>query len=121
MLHSSPWRIRTSPISTVETVGAWSTRTPISPSEILTMTRSASSSKTGRSGVMIRQNSCRPSRRPSRASATLAYLPGLADLPRGRWTLAVLGLRAFLRLADLVGLVFGLALFFLLVAHPAGL
>src|ERR671921_589257 len=35
MLRSSPWWIRTSPISTVETVGAWSTRTPRSPSAIL--------------------------------------------------------------------------------------
>src|SRR3712207_119732 len=89
MLHSSPWRMRTSPISTVETVGAWSTRTPISPSAILTMTRSASSSKMGRSGVMIRQKSCRPSRRCSGVSAKLSYLAGLSGLAgrRGRLVL----------------------------------
>src|SRR5215204_3511786 len=118
MLHSSPWRIRTSPISTVETVGAWSTRTPISPSAILTMTRSASSSKTGRSGVMIRQKSCRPSRRCSGASATLAYLAGLASLPGRGGRLALvrgvrpLGLRLgwglFLLTADRTGLLNGL-------------
>src|SRR5215208_6977597 len=120
MLHSSPCRIRTSPISTVETVGAWSTRTPISPSAILTMTRSASSSKIGRSGVMIRQKSCRPSRRPSRASATLAYLPGLAHLAGRGGSLAVLALRAVLRLFAPAGLLLGLTLF-LLATHPASL
>src|SRR5829696_7469530 len=120
MLHSSPCWIRTSPISTVETVGAWSTRTPISPSAILTMTRSASSSKIGRSGVMIRQNSCRPSRRSSRASATLAYLPGLAQLAGRGGSLTVLALRAVLRLFAPAGLLLGLALFLLLATHPAG-
>src|SRR5215212_8842976 len=113
MLHSSPCWIRTSPISTVETVGAWSTRTPISPSAILTMTRSVSSSKIGRSGVMIRQMSCRPSRRPSRASATLAYLPGLAHLAGRGGSLTVLALRAVLRLFAPAGLL-------LLATHPAG-
>src|SRR5918998_5147508 len=118
MLHSSPWRMRTSPISTVETVGAWSTRTPISPSAILTITKSPSSSKMGRSGVIIRQKSCRPSRRCSGASATLAYLAGLASLPGrgGRLVLArgvrPLGLRLggglFLLTADRTGLLNGL-------------
>src|SRR5215212_3122373 len=118
MLRSSPWWMRTSPISTVETVGAWSTRTPSSPSAILTMTRSASSSKTGRSGVMIRQKSCRPSRRCSEASATLAYLAGLASLPgRGGRLVLVRGVRApglrlggglFLLTADRTGLLNGL-------------
>src|SRR5215208_3788355 len=120
MLHSSPCWIRTSPISTVETVGAWSTRTPISPSAILTMTRSASSSKIGRSGVMIRQNSCRPSRRSSRASATLAYLPGLAHLAGRGGSLTVLALRAVLGIAAPAGLLLGLTLF-LLATHPASL
>src|SRR5829696_8166685 len=118
MLHSSPCWIRTSPISTVETVGAWSTRTPISPSAILTMTRSASSSKMGRSGVMIRQKSCLPSRRSSGASATLAYLAGLSGLAgRGGRLVLVRGARPlglgvggglFLLAADRTGLLDGL-------------
>src|SRR5918994_494710 len=118
MLHSSPWRMRTSPISTVETVGAWSTRTPISPSAIFAITKSASSSKMGCSGVIIRQKSCRPSRRCSGASATLAYLAGLASLPGRGWRLVLvrgvrpLGLRLggglFLLTADRTGLLNGL-------------
>src|SRR3712207_6345802 len=83
MCLSSFWRIRTSPISTVDTTGAWSTRTPSSPSAILATTRSASPSKTTSSGVMIRQKSWRLSRPSSRFCAKLAHLAGLADLPGG--------------------------------------
>src|SRR5918999_4235868 len=96
MCFSSPSVIFTSPNSTVETTGAWSTRTPISPSAILATTRSASPSKTISSGVVIRQKSCRP-------SATLAYLPGLADLPRGGRLLGLPGLLGLLALFGLLG------------------
>src|ERR671917_60159 len=91
MCFSSPSVILTSPNSTVETTGAWSTRTPSSPSAILATTRSASPSKIISSGVMILQKSCRP-------SATLAYLPGLADLPRGGRLLVLPGLPGLLGL-----------------------
>src|ERR671917_1268322 len=97
MCFSSPSVILTSPNSTVETTGAWSTRTPSSPSAILATTRSASPSKTISSGVMIRQKSCRP-------SATLAYLSGLADLPRGGRLLVLPGLLGLLGLLTLFGL-----------------
>src|ERR671916_279408 len=103
MCFSSPWVILRSPNSTVETTGAWSTRTPISPSAILATTRSASPSKIISSGVMILQKSCRP-------SATLAYLPGLADLPRGGRLLVLL---------VLLGLALLFGLFFLLFAAQA--
>src|SRR3712207_6107184 len=99
MCFSSPSVILTSPNSTVETSGAWSTRTPISPSAILATTRSASPSKTISSGVVIRQKSCRP-------SATLAYLPGLADLPSGRRLLVLPGPLSLLGLLVLCGLLF---------------
>src|SRR5919107_5167074 len=110
MCFSSPSVILTSPNSTVETRGAWSTRTPISPSAILATTRSASPSKTISSGVVIRQKSCRP-------SATLAYLPGLADLPRGRRLLVLPGPLDLLGLLVLCGLLFLLALLFGLALH----
>src|SRR5918997_444588 len=97
MCFSSPSVILTSPNSTVETTGAGSTRTPISPSAILATTRFASPSKTISSGVMIRQKSCRP-------SATLAYLPGLADLSRGGRLLVLPGLLGLLGLPGLPGL-----------------
>src|SRR5918997_2314947 len=99
MCFSSPSVILTSPNSTVETSGAWSTRTPISPSAILATTRLASPSKIISSGVMIRQKSCRPSRLSSRASVTLSYLARLAGLTgrRGRlvliWHARSLGFR----------------------------
>src|ERR671916_777729 len=103
MCFSSPWVILTSPNSTVETTGAWSTRTPISPSAILATTRSASPSKIISSGVMILQKSCRP-------SATLAYLARLADLPRGGRLLVLPGLPGLLGLLVLRRLLFSLVL-----------
>src|SRR3712207_905497 len=131
MCRSSPSVILTSPISRVETRGAWSTRTPISPSAILATTRSASPSKIISSGVMIRQKSCLPSRLSSRGSATLAYLPGLADLS-GRGRLLVLsGLPGLLEVLItfgllgtlvLLGLAFLFGLFsFLFTAQAPGL
>src|ERR671916_2947551 len=104
MCLSSPSVILTSPISRVETRGAWSTRTPISPSAILATTRSASPSKIISSGVMIRQKSCLPSRLSSRDSATLAYLPGLADVPRRGRLLVLSGLPGLLGLLITLGL-----------------
>src|SRR5918998_1682180 len=103
MCLSSPSVILTSPNSTVETTGAWSTRTPSSPSAILATTRSASPSKIISSGVMILQKSCRP-------SATLAYLARLADLPRGGRLLVLPGLPGLLGLLVLRRLLFSLVL-----------
>src|SRR5918997_6759325 len=117
MCLSSPSVILTSPISRVETRGAGSTRTPISPSAILATTRSASPSKIISSGVMILQKSCRP-------SATLAHLARLADLPRGGRLLVLPGLPGLLGLLVprrllfplvLLGLALLFGLFFLLL------
>src|SRR5919206_5250371 len=124
MYFSSPSVTLTSPISTVETTGAWSTRTPISPSAILATTRSASPSKTISSGVMIRQKSWRSSRPSSRASATLAYLPRLSDLSRGGGLLilpGLLGLLGLLRIFGSLGLLVlrGLLLFLLVLFRLA--
>src|SRR3712207_4336079 len=125
MCRSSPSVILTSPISRVETRGAWSTRTPISPSAILATTRSASPSKIISSGVMIRQKSCLPSRLSSRGSATLAYLPGLADLPRRGRLLVLSGLPGLLGLLIAFGLLGTLVLLgffsFLFTAQAPGL
>src|SRR3712207_1053598 len=109
MCLSSPSVILTSPISRVETRGAWSTRTPISPSAILATTRSASPSKIICSGVMIRQKSCLPSRLSS--VTTLSYLARLAGLPRRGRLLVLSGLPGLLRLLITFGLLGTLVLF----------